>query len=111
MLGRQVGELVLNDPCRAELLRVPGEGRDDRHELGRGSVCAVACAGHDLEGQDVSTLAELEQQILLAGEVDVDAGRAHAGPSGDVAGAGRVKPLVGKGIHCGIHQALAESPV
>ena len=112
MLGRQVGELVLNDPRGAELLCMPaGERRDDRHELIWGSVCAVACAGHDLEGQDVSTLAELEQQILLAGEVEVDAGRAHAGPSGDVAGAGGVKSLVGKGIHCGIHQALAESPV
>ncbi len=54
----------------------------------------------------MSTPAELEQQILLAGEVDVDAGWAHVGASGDVAGAGRVKPLVGKGIHGGIHEAL-----
>jgi hypothetical protein len=87
-----------------------GEGRDDRHELSPGGWCAVARAGDDLEGQDVSTLAELEQQILLAGEVDIDAGRAHVGPSGDVAGAGGVKSLVGKGIHGGIHEALDRVP-
>jgi hypothetical protein len=111
MLGGQVGELVLNDPRRAELLRVPaGEGRDDRHELGWRSVCTIACAGHDSQRKDVPALAELEQQILLAREVDIDAGWAHVGPSCDVAGARRVKPLVGKGIHGGIHQALDRVP-
>ena len=107
MLRGQLGELVLHDPRCAELFGVPArEGGDNRHQLGRGSFGTLPCGVYNLQGQHVAAQAELEEQVLLAGEMDVDASGAQVCTSSDVARARRMEAFVSKGIHRSVHEAL-----
>ncbi len=54
----------------------------------------------------MAATAQLEEQVLLAREMDVDPGRAHAGAGSDVPRTCGMKTLVREGIHGSVHQAL-----
>ena len=60
--------------------------------------------GQVVAGCLVADPAELEEQVLLAREVDVDAGWRQPRAGGDVARGGGVESLVGEGIRCGLEE-------
>ena len=66
---------------------------------------ALASRHQHVPRRDVPTLAQGEQQILLGGEVHIDAGRGQAGSRGDVSGRCRVETLVGERVCRSLHEA------
>lgn len=101
LLAQRV-EFVLHDPGGGVALRVPAdEGADGSGEPFGGRAVPVRLGVEHVQRPLVADLADPVEQLFLGLEVDVERGRAHSGPAGDVTGGGRVVPALGEGVHGG----------